>query len=41
MLRIAELGLAVDAAVGAPQEIEGAVSIANCFIPQALAQVGL
>jgi len=41
LLRIAELGLAVEAAVGAPQDIEGALSKGDCFIVQTRPQVGL
>ena len=41
LLRLAELGLAVEAAVGAPQDIEGALSKGNCFIVQTRPQVGL
>jgi alpha-glucan,water dikinase len=41
LLRIAELGLAVEAAVGAPQDIEGALSKGSCFIVQTRPQVGL
>jgi len=41
LLRMAELGLAVEAAVGAPQDIEGALSKGSCFIVQTRPQVGL
>ncbi len=41
LLRMAELGLAVETATGAPQDIEGAVSQGNYFIVQARPQVGL
>jgi hypothetical protein len=38
---MAELGLAVKAAVGAPQDVEGALSKGGCFIVQTRPQVGL
>ena len=41
LLRMAELGLAVEAAAGAPQDIEGALSKGGCFIVQTRPQVGL
>ncbi len=39
--RIAELGLAVESALGAPQDIEGAVSKSDYFVVQTRPQVGL
>ena len=39
--RLAELGLAVEAALGAPQDIEGAVSQGSYFLVQTRLQVGL
>jgi alpha-glucan,water dikinase len=41
LLRMAELGLAVEAAVGAAQDIEGVLSKGNYFIVQTRPQVGL
>ncbi len=41
LLRMAELGLAMEAAVGAPQDIEGALSKGSYFIVQTRPQVGL